>query len=862
MGCTVLAPNSELAAALSDAVERLHVAAGHDIWSTARIRDFNGWLRDQHARRQLADGTLPRCLSDLEERELWRVVIRGSAGAADYLEPSGAARGAQRARRAIIEHGIPWAELDAQPGDESVALLEWNRRFELLCRERDCIAADQLLTTPPPPGEGLAFIESPIWRPVARDWLRRAGARMLLAAVVPATSQPLRLQAASPDEELAAAAEWARTRLHAGRDFRAWICIPDLALRRRDVVDAFDAALAAQRFSLRSGDSSVPYAIGGGTPLADFPPVRAALGLLSAAHGALTFEAFSTLLRSPEWHASPGDACAAAKLDVTLRTRGASEATLRQWLGLGGRLARENGSLAPVALQRLGQALEILEQERGAQPLSRWVAVWVRAFEAGPWAERGRWSSSEYQAAQRCRELLAELAAGDGMFGSRSAGSAIRLLQRAARDTPFQSQTGIPPIWVSGQVMDPWLTYDAVWIAGCGEDRWPPPIDPVPLIPVPLQRKHGLLAAGADTQLELAALLQSRWRLRAAIGVYSCADAGDGRAIPLSPLVPPGPLASTLRVQPQPHWHALAARAPTLDRLDDTRAPPFGPGERTHGVATLRAQSLCPFRGLATRLDAARLERPTPGFNRSERGTMVHDALDFIWSELRTSTGLAALTSENRAALIDAGVGRAIRRQCERRDPGERWRRREGPRLGCLLEKWLQTERMREPFEVERLEQDAEVARHGGLEFNIRIDRMDRLPADGGRVLIDYKTGAVKADWRGDRPDNPQLPLYALLHPEALVAVAYGKVDAGESGFVAEAGRDGIFKPRGKRSTLEGQPDFAALVGVWSRRIDALAGEFAAGHAAVSPTLHACGSCHLQSLCRIPSALAPDTDVE
>jgi probable DNA repair protein len=449
------------------------------------------------------------------------------------------------------------------------------------------------------------------------------------------------------------------------------------------------------------------------------------------------------------------------------------------------------------------------------------------------------------------------------MFGRRSAGSAIRLLQRAARDVAFQSQTGIPPIWVSGQVMDPWLTYDGIWIAGCGEDRWPPPIDPVPLIPVPLQREHGVHGAAAAAQLEFAVDLQARWHRRAGTGVYSCADPGDGRSLPLSPLLPAGPAATAVHAAPQPHWRALAARAPDLDRLDDAQAPAFRAGERTQGVATLRAQSLCPFRGLATtRLLAPRLDRPAPGFNGSERGNMVHDALQYLWSELRSWARLAAVAPGEREALIEQGALLAIRRQSARRDPGERWRQRESPRLRALLDKWLRVELQREPFEVLRLEQEAQTARFGGLEFKIRIDRMDRLTADGGRVLIDYKTGTVKTDWRGDRPENPQLPLYALLHPESLVAVAYGRVDAGDPAFVAEAEREGIFKPRSRRSSLEGRESFAALIGLWARRIDALAAEFAAGHAAVAPLPHACASCHLQGLCRIPSALAltPDTE--
>jgi ATP-dependent helicase/nuclease subunit B len=153
------------------------------------------------------------------------------------------------------------------------------------------------------------------------------------------------------------------------------------------------------------------------------------------------------------------------------------------------------------------------------------------------------------------------------------------------------------------------------------------------------------------------------------------------------------------------------------------------------------------------------------------------------------------------------------------------------------------------------LEGNAQTARFGGLDFRVRIDRIDRL-ADGARVLLDYKTGAALADWRGERPDNPQLPIYSLLHPEALVAVAYARVNAAVPGFTSESERREVFNPRSRMSQLEGMPDFAALVGVWSRRVERIAGEFVAGRAEVAPTLRACKTCDLQGLCRIPAALA------
>jgi hypothetical protein len=47
----------------------------------------------------------------------------------------------------------------------------------------------------------------------------------------------------------------------------------------------------------------------------------------------------------------------------------------------------------------------------------------------------------------------------------------------------------------------------------------------------------------------------------------------------------------------------------------------------------------------------------------------------------------------------------------------------------------------------------------------------------------------------------------------------------------------------------------AALTQIWSGRIEALAGDFALGHAAVAPTATACRLCQLQGLCRVPSTL-------
>jgi ATP-dependent helicase/nuclease subunit B len=868
-GVTVLAPNAELAAALSAVVERMHLDAGHEVWPTPHIRDFGGWLRERYQSRQLEDATLPRLLSEVEERELWRSVILETDAGEHFLEPAGAAQAARRASRAMLEYDIPLTALGGDESEEVVMLLAWRRRFEARCAQLRCLGADQLLATLPAMAPDIAWIESPIWRPVARDWLAARSDRMLLPAraTLKPSAGPFALgafqyRAASPAAELAAMAEWIDARRNVDPQFSAWICIPDLDARRALIHDALDAALLPQRFSLSAPQAVAPYAIVGGTPLAGLAPVRAALDTLSATAGIISFAAFSALLRAPELQESAGDESAAILLDVKLRDRGPDAASLEDWLRIAKELEDRAGYSEVLAVRRLASVMHIVKEIRGRHSMSRWITSWVEIFETGPWAGRAHWSSAQFQAAERFRELLASLALGDDFFGACSAIEASAILRRAAADTAFQPQTGIPPIWVSGQAMDPWLTYDGLWIAGCSEERWPPPPDPIPLLPIRVQRAYKVPAASVEGQLRTAEDLQRRWQSRAVTSVFSRADAADGRVALASPLVPMASLSDLQEPKIQPHWWAGAEEAPQFEQFVDEIAPPFAATELTRGVSTLRAQSLCAFRGFAqTRLRVEPLLRPVPGFNRRERGDMLHDALEAIWNALRTHAQLIASTFAALDALIAAGVEGAIAKQCLRRDPGAQWRRREAPRLRGLLHKWLETEKAREPFEVERLEQEAQNTRHGGLDYRVRLDRVDRL-SDGGRVLIDYKSGAAHADWRGDRPDNPQLPLYALLRPQALVAVAYGAVNASGCSFISESERKGVFKPGRGPTSLEGMPDFAALTALWSGRIEAIASEFARGQAQVAPTLSACASCSLQPLCRIPAALDESRETE
>ncbi|HEY5056360.1 MAG TPA: PD-(D/E)XK nuclease family protein, partial [Acidobacteriaceae bacterium] len=136
-----------------------------------------------------------------------------------------------------------------------------------------------------------------------------------------------------------------------------------------------------------------------------------------------------------------------------------------------------------------------------------------------------------------------------------------------------------------------------------------------------------------------------------------------------------------------------------------------------------------------------------------------------------------------------------------------------------------------------------------------RMDRIDKVGE--GVFFVDYKTGfaADPKQWNGDRPDEPQLPLYTLL-PETneLKGVAFAKVRTGRdmkwSGY---QGEEGILPASRSKANVR---DLAWLVEEWRGTLTQLAVDFAAGRADVRPKNFEvnCTRCAQRLLCRIERA--------
>jgi ATP-dependent helicase/DNAse subunit B len=209
-----------------------------------------------------------------------------------------------------------------------------------------------------------------------------------------------------------------------------------------------------------------------------------------------------------------------------------------------------------------------------------------------------------------------------------------------------------------------------------------------------------------------------------------------------------------------------------------------------------------------------------------------------LWADLRGSGGLGsdcgpAIARAAHTAVADAAI----------EEPFATLERR---RLEKLAREWLDVERERPPFEVVATEEKRKLA-VAGMELNGRIDRLDRLEA-GGHALIDYKTGTPTPNsWKTPRPDDPQLPLYAVGATEEITAVAFAKLRTGDMKYMGFS--DGADRIPGVKPAK----DWDALLADWKVEVESLGADFANGDARVDPKkgLQTCRQCDLQPFCRV-----------
>ncbi len=876
-GTTVLTPNNRLANKIQQAWGIHLEQQGSRSWHLPKIYAIENWAENlwQQLQNIAWPNTDVATLDPFQELLLWEQVIQEDRDKPALLYAAGLAAAAQRAWQLLQQWQLSPNELINDNDASAQFLRRWGLNYEQKLGELGAITrtgqiahlCEALASGALPRVERIVLVGFQTRTPLY-DTLLNAAAEDCTPLITAEHSASCCWQVAVKDsrQELESAALWASQILqqssdyqnqdyqnqdhqsqdHQSRHCRIGIIVPDLALRRETVERIFRERLEPDYHLPHHERRTAPFNISTATPLADACMVNTALQLLQLNRRDQSLDYLCQLLQSPFW----GNA------DVELPGRARAETRLRRLAKLQFRTTefREICAKSEGDGGDMGNRLEQIESLRRQAPAKasyqHWRHLFERQLDTLGWPGKRALDSVEYQQREHWLQLLERFASLDTLASNSakktnvSLESALNNLRRLAQNTPFQAESDDSPLQILGLLEGAGLRFTHLWMAGMDDRQWPPPPSPNPLLPLPLQRKYNMPRASADRELELARDLLASYRSNTDQVVFSrCQFDGDSELSP-SPLIASicaESLSGLLGTEDTRTMSDMPTmQCPQLQTVDLSTGPELRikpaktPAAIRGGSAILKDQAACPFNAFARwRLGAQQAMEPGNGLTPLDRGILLHACLDQLWGELNDSLTLTRLDDNEINTLLGAVVDNNLRPWKARKwELGDRFFQLERERLIKLLAFWLSFEKQRAPFEVIAREALLE-GDFAGLPLSLRIDRIDRTP-NGETILIDYKTGLPSLNsWLGERPSEPQLPLYALMQNPPPCAISFAVINIEQQRFIGIAQDDKLLPepPAARGPTAAEWPE---LLEQWRTALTALATEYGRGHAALA----------------------------
>ena len=855
-GDLIITANNRLAAKIRQAWGVKQAASSCNVWHQPAVYAIDSWVQELwqsycdagsgDTERANADQHSPtQIVTPAQETLVWQNVIANDDQRAAHIQPAGYATLARQTYRQMQQWRIPVQHLAAESPDFyrwATAFDQVLKRCQMQTQPGSCEALVSAFS-----GQRLsisAFSRSgritlvgfqtmpPIYLQLVESAADPADVEFIAIASAETDPHPAKKQAFTDSkQELLAAIKWATRLYETDPGQRIGIVIPDLQQRRSSVERLLNA---------HTGDNTATaFNISAGVPLANTAMVREALSLLDFNRPKISLNQCSALLNSPFWGGDP----------VAPTLKSAAEQRLQMLCRRELRSAEVRYQIAQIEQQldsseTLSTALTQFETLRREAPatatFSSWATLFKAQLEVVGWPGQRNLTSEEYQQHQHWHDLVAAFSTLDQLQSPVSLFEALTQLKQLAGATTFQPETPDASIQILGLLESTALRFDHLWVMGTDDQQWPQPCQLNPLLSADFQRRHKMPRTLPERELVLAQQQLTAYQQHSGNTVFSfCTRDGD-RQLACTPLLEHIPLIEqTTGYSDETSGTACLPEPQKLDMetIDCAHGPAVKAGLTPikGGSSIFDTQALCPFNAFARyRLGAIQPPKPSLGLSAMDRGSLLHLCLEIIWKRLQSQQYLLTLTEQELREQIDQAISESIS-QWQKTYPelmGDRFVSLEAERLQNQLWQWMELEKQRTPFEIAEIEQRHTVT-FGGLPVTLRIDRIDRL-SNGKLLIIDYKTGAVAVNrWLGERPDQPQLPLYALTSEEPVAGISFAVINADQQTFAGISEQTNIAPGI---NTLKGDDSFAAWEQQqqqWRGSLESIAAEFISGEAEV-----------------------------
>lgn len=857
-GSLILTPNLRLSRKIRDAW-MTHNNSKTQTWEAAQALPLDAWIDERWL--QLVDRAYPPALAGpvvtpAQALWLWEEVIASEAESNATVKPQNMAALLSTTWPQVRQWLLDLHSLANSYHRGAKALCRWGLAWEQALAARGLISPEQrtqivaqgFLEGDISPLPGITLVGFQTLAPIHQQLLDGATENLRHLPAGEGQPVPRQISIEDIDTEIASAAHWARTCARQNPRARIGIVAPNLAQLRKKVVRLFTNEFDPGWCWPHSPYRPEPFNISAATPLADTPLASAALALLALNRRQLESPLICNLLDNPFWEPFPdvGEREGELRSQLTVAVLDIQQARISS--GLFRRLAASvegdidtlATSARPSLANRLTQLASELRQSGRRYSFAHWRQIFTEQLKLLGWPGSRPLDSLEYQQFSHWQDVLDQFERLDQVATPATLDDALRQLGQLARAASFQAETPDAQIQILGVLEAAGLSFSHLWIMQMDDRHWPAATEPNPLLPAALQRELGMPRSCPRRELSLS---NSYFRLLCAnsgeVVLSYARREGDTHFQP-STLLAEIPQTTDLEQTARHPWVDAIANSAALELAADDQGPrlPTLTAPLPRGASFLGAQANCPFNAFATfRLGAEPLPQPSSGLTPMERGNLIHYSLEYFWRHASGQTDLLGLEHHQLREQLDKAVYQGLQRLQRQLGLrlqvfGQRYLGLEKERLLRVLERWFEFEQSRGDFVIEHTELPTEVSLDG-LGVRLRIDRVDRL-GDGGRVIIDYKTGNPSVNpLGGERLTEPQLALYALAVGEPLTTLGYGVINGRQTKFTGLSTAPEILEGSQPAEKFSLPDTWTKILEIWRNKLNLLAKEVKNGEASL-----------------------------
>jgi ATP-dependent helicase/nuclease subunit B len=864
----IIAVSSQLARWLLYSRNQSIADTGTKAWESPNIGTLESWLK------AFWDSSWPSkyVISKTQSLKLWETIVEKDLRLSNtnLLQLEKLAQSASKAYENIKLYAIPTTPNSYASSLESETFLRWFKSYEEELENLEAIDPSELcgriyggmesgqIALPP---QSLIFSGFFEFNPALKrliQFLSEKGVPINKSGSfensIPPSSLSKVFESKSIREECQLCAKYIKKSYQPGTTFGIILC--DYSKYKDYLAKELTKELSP-RYTFPWLDEETPFNFENASPLTREPAIQQALSILSSQQN-ISLEVFTEFLHSPFYTGFTKEQEFRRKIDREFHR----EKRLKINLG--------RSDAFPSTLPGLKKNLKNWFQfvrDKEPRPPSVWARVFSQTLRRLGWPNGDRATNLRttliYEAWTECLDALASL---DHILGRQTKQQAYTALKRFAEGKSFQPQRKNKPIQIIDFNNTAGMQFDHVWILGTNAESLPATPSPNPFIPINTQKELNLPHSSPGWELNLTQNLLSQFQSQSKTINFSYPLWDKDIATRKSPLInqysdniKKSSFLKTEKLDAHPKEGSL------LEAFEENIEIPVLTEEifakrkdwSRSGYRLIKNQSNCPFRAFAAhRLDLEPIFVPETDFEESERGILVHNALESVWNELKDSSKLRDLIENNQLQdLIKNKIDEVSEKISGSIKNQVKFIELEKKRVVSLIEKWLIKESLRENFEIFGLEH-FETINLVGLDLNVRVDRIDRL-SDGSQLIIDYKTGAINtADWFQERIQEPQLPLYAIKLKPAGVAYARVIKDPKTTNFSYLSKEPSIPRLPNAPTSFEkktGIAEWEHLLNYWEACLSSLAKNFLDGKTEIDPFRPGitCKNCRYQSLCRI-----------